>query len=280
MLLQVRYRSAPKRWCSKIPKSRAALDRLQQIAPSDATVLVTGETGTGKEIVARHVHDLSRRRDRPFVAVNCGALTESLIESELFGHERGAFTGAIASKPGWFEAASGGTLFLDEVGDLPLSIQVKLLRVLQEGEVVRVGARQPVRVDVRLIAATNVLLEEAVAAGHFREDLFYRLNVASLVLPTLARAAGRHPTPGALLRALLSAALGATRDRAHRRGNRAPAAAFLARKHPRAGERDSPRAAGLQGRAHPAGGSAPDRPAQPQPEPTGPGRQSRGWLSR
>jgi len=172
------------------PKSRAALDRLQQIAPSDATVLVTGETGTGKEIVARHVHDLSRRRDRPFVPVNCGALTESLIESELFGHERGAFTGAISSKPGWFEAASGGTLFLDEVGDLPLSIQVKLLRVLQEGEVVRVGARQPVRVDVRLIAATNVLLEEAVAAGHFREDLFYRLNVASLVLPPLRERLG------------------------------------------------------------------------------------------
>jgi DNA-binding NtrC family response regulator len=172
------------------PKSKAALGRLQQIAPSDATVLVTGETGTGKEIVARHVHDLSRRRDRPFVAVNCGALTESLIESELFGHERGAFTGAVSSKAGWFEAATGGTLFLDEVGDLPLSIQVKLLRVLQEGEVVRVGARQPVRVDVRLIAATNVLLEEAVAAGHFREDLFYRLNVASLVLPPLRERLG------------------------------------------------------------------------------------------
>jgi len=172
------------------PKSRAALERLRQIAPSDATVLITGETGTGKEIVARHVHDLSRRSDRPFVAVNCGALTESLIESELFGHERGAFTGAVASRPGWFEAASGGTLFLDEVGDLPLSIQVKLLRVLQEGEVVRVGTRQPVRVDVRLIAATNVLLEEAVAAGHFREDLFYRLNVASLVLPPLRERLG------------------------------------------------------------------------------------------
>src|SRR6188768_3801446 len=172
------------------PKSRAALERLHQIAPSDATVLVTGETGTGKEIVARHVHDLSLRRESAFVPVNCGALTESLVESELFGHERGAFTGAIASKPGWFEAASGGTLFLDEVGDLPLSIQVKLLRVLQEGEVVRVGARQPVRVDVRLIAATNVLLEEAVAAGHFREDLFYRLNVASLVLPPLRERLG------------------------------------------------------------------------------------------
>ncbi|HET7542692.1 MAG TPA: sigma 54-interacting transcriptional regulator [Polyangiaceae bacterium] len=172
------------------PKSRAALERLRQVAPSDATVLVTGETGTGKEIVARHVHDLSPRRDRAFVPVNCGALTESLVESELFGHERGAFTGAISSKPGWFEAASGGTLFLDEVGDLPLSVQVKLLRVLQEGEVVRVGSRRPIPVDVRLIAATNVLLEEAVAAGHFREDLFYRLNVASLALPPLRERPG------------------------------------------------------------------------------------------
>ncbi len=175
------------------PKSRATFERLQLIAPSDATVLITGETGTGKEIAARHVHELSNRRDRAFVAVNCGALTESLIESELFGHERGAFTGAISSRAGWFEAASGGTLFLDEIGDLPLSIQVKLLRVLQEGEVVRVGARQPTRVDVRLIAATNVRLEEAVAAGHFREDLFYRLSVAPLVLPPLRERAGDIP---------------------------------------------------------------------------------------
>ena len=172
------------------PKSRATFERLQLIAPSDATVLITGETGTGKEIAARHVHELSNRRDRAFVPVNCGALTESLIESELFGHERGAFTGAISSRAGWFEAASGGTLFLDEIGDLPLSIQVKLLRVLQEGEVVRVGARQSTRVDVRLIAATNVRLEEAVAAGHFREDLFYRLSVAPLVLPPLRERAG------------------------------------------------------------------------------------------
>ena len=172
------------------PKSHALLRRLEQVAPSDATVLITGETGTGKEIVARHVHELSRRRERTFLAVNCGALTESLIESELFGHERGAFTGAVSSRAGWFEAASGGTLFLDEIGDLPSSIQVKLLRVLQEGEVVRVGARQPIRIDVRLIAATNVSLEEAVAAGRFREDLFYRLNVAPLALPALRERTG------------------------------------------------------------------------------------------
>src|SRR6187551_344920 len=165
------------------PRSQAILERIRQLAPSDVTLLVTGETGTGKEIVARHIHTLSQRRGRPFVAVNCGAWSESLVESELFGHEKGAFTGATTSKAGWFEAADGGTLFLDEIGDLPLSLQVKLLRVLQEGEVVRVGARQPIRVDVRLLVATNVLLTEAVAAGRFREDLFYRLNVVALNLP-------------------------------------------------------------------------------------------------
>jgi aliphatic sulfonates family ABC transporter substrate-binding protein len=172
------------------PNSRAALARIEQIAPSNATVLITGETGTGKEIVARNIHALSARSEKPFVAVNCGALTQSLIESELFGHEKGAFTGALASKVGWFEAAHGGTLFLDEVGDLPLSMQVKLLRVLQECEVVRVGARQPTQVDVRLVAATNVDLAAAVAAGHFRGDLFFRLNVATIPLPALRERPG------------------------------------------------------------------------------------------
>jgi len=167
------------------PRSRALLERIQQVAPSNATVLVTGETGTGKEIVARHLHESSLRRGQPFVAVNCGAFTENLAEAELFGHERGAFTGAQASKPGWFEAAHGGTLFLDEIGDLPLPLQVKLLRVLQEGEVVRVGSRQAVPIDVRLVAATNVDLRQAMAAGHFREDLFYRLNVTMLSIPPL-----------------------------------------------------------------------------------------------
>lgn len=167
------------------PKSLALLARIQKIAPSDANVLIIGETGTGKELIARHVHDLSQRKDRPFVAVNCGAFSETLVESELFGHEKGAFTGAFSAKTGWFEAANGGTIFLDEIGDLPLSIQVKLLRVLQEREVVRLGARKPTAIDVRLVAATNVRLEEAVLAGHFREDLFYRLRVAHLELPTL-----------------------------------------------------------------------------------------------
>ncbi|XXU38454.1 sigma-54 dependent transcriptional regulator [Sorangium sp. So ce1000] len=172
------------------PRSQAILERIRQLSPSDATLLVTGETGTGKEIVARHIHTLSHRRGRPFVAVNCGAWSESLVESELFGHEKGAFTGATTSKVGWFEAADGGTLFLDEIGDLSLPLQVKLLRVLQEREVVRLGSRQPIPIDVRLIAATNVNLEEAVIARKFREDLFYRLNVATLALPPLRERPG------------------------------------------------------------------------------------------
>lgn len=172
------------------PKSLALLSRIKQIAPSDATVLIIGETGTGKELIARHVHALSYRKSKPFVAVNCGAFSETLVESELFGHEKGAFTGAVTAKAGWFEEAHGGTLFLDEIGDLPLSIQVKLLRVLQEREVVRLGARKPTPIDVRLIAATNVRLEEAVLAGNFREDLFYRLRVAHLELPTLRNRPG------------------------------------------------------------------------------------------
>ncbi len=167
------------------PLSHALLKRIEQVAPTDATILVTGETGTGKEIVARYVHQQSARSRAPFVAVNCGALSPSLMESELFGHEKGAFTGAFAARPGWFEAADGGTLFLDEIGDLPLSAQVKLLRVLQEREVARLGARRPVSIDVRLIAATNADLTQAVTDGRFREDLFYRLHVAHVTLPPL-----------------------------------------------------------------------------------------------
>jgi aliphatic sulfonates family ABC transporter substrate-binding protein len=172
------------------PRSRALLDRIHQVAPSQASVLITGETGTGKEIVARHLHDSSPRRNKPFAAVNCGAFSETLAEAELFGHERGAFTGAQTSKEGWFETAHGGTLFLDEIGDLSLPLQVKLLRVLQEGEVVRVGSRRPIPIDVRLVAATNVELRQAMAAGHFREDLFYRLNVTMLELLPLRERPG------------------------------------------------------------------------------------------
>ncbi|RKU04261.1 Fis family transcriptional regulator [Burkholderia sp. Nafp2/4-1b] len=167
------------------PRSLALLERVRRVAPSDANVLIVGETGTGKELIARHVHDLSHRGDGPFVAVNCGALSDTLVDSELFGHEKGAFTGAVGARPGWFEAANGGTLFLDEIGDLPLAMQVKLLRVLQEREVVRLGARTGIPIDVRVVAATNVDLQQAVAAGRFRGDLFYRLNVVRLDVPTL-----------------------------------------------------------------------------------------------
>jgi len=167
------------------PRSQALLAHLQQVAPSEASVLIIGETGTGKELVARHIHNLSGRRNGPFIAVNCGAFSESLVEAELFGHEKGAFTGALAAKAGWFEEANGGTLFLDEIGDLPLPIQVKLLRVLQEREVVRLGSRKSIPINVRVLAATNVQLEKAINAGHFREDLYYRLNVVNLQLHPL-----------------------------------------------------------------------------------------------
>ncbi|WP_100632706.1 sigma-54 interaction domain-containing protein [Pseudomonas qingdaonensis] len=174
----------------KDPRSQELLARIERLAPSEANTLIIGETGTGKELVARHIHQLSRRGREPFVAVNCGAFAETLVESELFGHEKGAFTGATNSKAGWFEAANGGTLFLDEIGDLPLNMQVKLLRVLQEREVVRLGSRTPIPINVRLVAATNVNLADAVVAGHFREDLFYRLHVATIRLPPLRERPG------------------------------------------------------------------------------------------
>ena len=166
------------------PQSRQLLDHVERLARSDATVLVTGETGTGKELIARHIHTTSGRAG-PFVAVNCGAFSETLIDAELFGHEVGAFTGATHARAGWFEAANGGTLFLDEIGDLPMSLQVKLLRVLQERQVVRLGSRRPIALDVRLVAATNIDLARAVAAQHFRADLYYRLSVAGVRLPAL-----------------------------------------------------------------------------------------------
>ncbi|KMM86335.1 Sigma-54 interaction domain-containing protein [Pseudomonas taetrolens] len=172
------------------PASRALLAHMQQIAPSDASVLIIGETGTGKELVARHIHQLSHRHQQPFVAVNCGAFAETLVEAELFGHEKGAFTGALGAKAGWFEEADGGTLFLDEIGDLSLPIQVKLLRVLQEQEVVRLGSRKSTPINVRVLAATNVNLEQAIDAGHFREDLYYRLNVIRLKLLPLRERPG------------------------------------------------------------------------------------------
>ncbi|MEE3651067.1 MULTISPECIES: sigma-54-dependent Fis family transcriptional regulator [unclassified Brenneria] len=167
------------------PASIAFQTVLDQLAPTDATVLIVGETGTGKEVVARYLHHHSPRRQQPFLAVNCGALTENLAEAELFGHQKGAFTGATETHQGWFEAAEGGTLLLDEIGELSLSLQVKLLRVLQEREITRVGSRKPIKVNVRVIAATHVDLAHAIREKRFREDLYYRLNVAAVALPPL-----------------------------------------------------------------------------------------------
>lgn len=163
----------------------ALRDKLDQLAPSDVTVLIVGETGTGKEVAARHLHGCSHRRSGPFVAVNCGALSDTLAEAELFGYEKGAYTGAARTQVGWFEAADGGTLLLDEIGELSPALQVKLLRVLQEREVTRIGSRTAIPIDVRVIAATNVDLAEATAAKKFRQDLLFRLNVAAIVLPSL-----------------------------------------------------------------------------------------------
>jgi transcriptional regulator with GAF, ATPase, and Fis domain len=164
---------------------RELMDQAERVAGTDATVLIMGETGTGKELVAREIHYQSTRRDRPLITINCAALPASLVESELFGHEKGAFTGADRRKPGRFELADGGTLFLDEIGELPPESQAKLLRVLQHGEIDLVGGTRPRRVDVRVLAATNRPLDKLVAEGKFRADLFYRLNVVPLVIPPL-----------------------------------------------------------------------------------------------
>ena len=167
------------------PALRAVLRKLDQVAPADTTVLLCGETGTGKELLARYVHVRSSRGAAPLIRVNCAAIAPGVVESELFGHERGSFTGALERRVGRFELAHGGTLFLDEIGELPIEVQVKLLRVLQEGELERVGSGHPIRVDVRVVAATNRDLEADVAAGRFRADLFYRLNVFPVRVPPL-----------------------------------------------------------------------------------------------
>jgi len=173
--------------CSQL---QAVLDLARRVAPSNATVLITGESGTGKELAARFIHASSRRRGGAFIAVNCAALTESLLESELFGHEQGAFTGASSRKTGWFETAGGGTLFLDEIGEISKATQAKLLRVLQEREFVRVGGNKPIPCDVRIIVATNRDLKAMMATGEFREDLYYRLSVFPIAMPALRERPG------------------------------------------------------------------------------------------
>lgn len=168
------------------PLMQELIDRLRRIAPTDATVLIQGETGTGKELVAQAIHQNSPRKSRPFVGLNCAALSEHILESELFGHIRGAFTDASADRLGKFEYANGGTLFLDEVGDMPLATQIKLLRVLESSEITRVGSNEPIKVNVRILSATNRDLEDAIRAGTFREDLYHRLKVLTVTLPRLA----------------------------------------------------------------------------------------------
>lgn len=160
---------------------------IEKVAPSQANILVLGESGTGKELLARALHEKSARKNKPFVAINCGALRETLLESELFGHEKGSFTGAYTRKIGLAEAANGGTLFLDEVGELPMAIQAKLLRFIQEGEIFRVGGKDPIKVDIRLVCATNRELDQEVVRGAFREDLFYRINTIVVSAPPLRR---------------------------------------------------------------------------------------------
>ncbi len=175
------------------PELRAVYEVVRQAAPTKATVLVLGESGTGKELIAQALHELSSWKDGPFVKVSCAALSETLLESELFGHERGSFTGAVGRREGRFELANGGTLFLDEIGEIPPTVQVKLLRALQTKEFERVGGTQSLKVDVRLVAATNRDLSAEVKAARFREDLFYRLNVVAVTLPPLRRRKGDIP---------------------------------------------------------------------------------------
>src|SRR6202048_1482632 len=182
---QDRYHRRFEQLIGTSPALEAVLEQVERVAPADSTVLIEGETGTGKELIARAIHNISSRCGRPFVKLNCAAIPFDLLESELFGHEKGAFTGAIAQKVGRFELADKGTLFLDEVGDIPLGLQCKLLRVLQEQEFERLGSPRPHQVAVRLVAATNRNLTEVVKQGEFRSDLYYRLNVFPLPLPPL-----------------------------------------------------------------------------------------------
>jgi PAS domain S-box-containing protein len=181
---------------------------IRAVARVDSTVLIDGETGTGKELVARAIHAASHRKDKPFVAVNCAGLTESLLASQLFGHKRGAFTGAIEDHQGWFEAANGGTLLLDEIGDIPITVQNQLLRVLQEREIVRLGEIRPRKIDVRLLAATNRSLNDEVTKGNFRTDLFYRIRVARIAVPALRERREDIPLLAASFLAQFSAAAG------------------------------------------------------------------------
>ena len=182
---QLREQANPPTMLGRSPRMKDVFELIRQVAPTRTNILITGESGTGKELVSRAIHSLSDRHDRPFVAINCGAIPENLLESELFGHVKGSFTGAVAHKEGLFEAADGGTLFLDEIGEMPPALQVKVLRAIQDRTFMRVGGTSNVQVDVRILCATNRVLSDEVKAGRFREDLFYRLNVIEVRLPSL-----------------------------------------------------------------------------------------------
>ncbi len=213
-------------------------DLVARIADNNATVLLSGESGTGKEVLARAIHQQSNRNQRPFVAVNCAAIPAELLESELFGHEKGAFTGAIATKVGKFELATGGSLFLDEIGHMRLDLQAKILRALQEREVERVGGTRTIKIDVRVIAATNRDLKKAIEDGTFREDLYYRLNVVPITLPALAPAARGHPTARGALHRQVQPGVRPEGQGFLRRGDGRALSVRLARQRARTGKRD------------------------------------------
>ena len=251
---------------------------IETIAPTEATVMILGDTGTGKELVARSLHDKSERASRSFIPVNCGALPENLVESELFGHRKGSFTGADNNRKGLFEVANGGTLFLDEVGELDKSVQVKLLRFLESGEIRRVGENEPFRVDVRVLCATNRDLREMVKNEQFREDLFFRLNTFEILPATAARPQARHSRAGAAPAVTVHDAARADRIVDQPRGHRGDGRSRLAGEHPRAGQRD--RACVDPGRQRPDPSRAPADPASR----TGPHAASRrspspDWLA-
>jgi DNA-binding NtrC family response regulator len=210
---QLAYESPRYRLVGSSPAMKRVVQLIEKVAPTDATALVRGPSGTGKELVARAIHLNSPRRDRPMVTINCAALQESLLESELFGHEKGAFTGAVAAKPGLVELAEGGTLFIDEIGEMAPGLQAKLLRVLEDGHYRRVGGTQEAHADVRVVAATNRALEEGIKEGKFREDLFYRLNVITFTLPPLRER--REDIPELVEHFLTTRTVGSVRCRVH-----------------------------------------------------------------
>ena len=218
------------------PAARRVMELIEQVAATDSTVLLLGETGTGKEVFASRIHELGSRRHRPMVRVNCAAIPSTLIESELFGREKGAFTGALARQVGRFELADKATIFLDEIGDLPLDVQVKLLRVLEEGQIERLGSPQSIKVDTRIIAATHQDLQQRIADGAFREDLFYRLNVFPIRVPPLARARRGHSAPGVAVRRRVLEGVRQAHRVDQQREPQGAAAVSVARQHPRAAE--------------------------------------------